>query len=128
MSLAQPTYGQINAEQNDRLREVAPDRDGPLFMLNLMRYRPLAVYEDGRETTLTGMQTDDVYAPVEILPTSVPRSCCSVTWSTSRGGARAGTESRSCATRRSSRSCRCRRRRTSSSGTSTRPTAKCRSR
>jgi uncharacterized protein (DUF1330 family) len=67
VSIAQPTYGRINGEQNDRLRKVRPDQDGPFFMLNLMRYRPLAVYGDGRETTLTGMQADDVYAPVEIL-------------------------------------------------------------
>jgi hypothetical protein len=67
MSIARPSYGRINAEQDDRLREVARDRDGPFFMLNLMRYRPLAVYEDGRETTLTGVQADDVYAPLEVL-------------------------------------------------------------
>lgn len=67
MSIARPTYGRINEEQLDCLRQVAPDRDGPFFMLNLMRYRPWAVYEDGRATTLTGVQADDAYAPVEIL-------------------------------------------------------------
>lgn len=67
MSITQPTYGRINAEHEQRLRCVPPEQDEPFFMLNLMRYRPLAVYEDGRETTLTGMQADDVYAPVEIL-------------------------------------------------------------
>lgn len=67
MSIAQPTYGRINAEQVRRLTDSVLRQDEPFFMLNLMRYRPLAVYEDGRETSLSGMQADDVYAPVEIL-------------------------------------------------------------
>lgn len=67
MSITHPTYGRINTELLARLEKVVPDQDGPFFMLNLMRYRPLAVYEDGRAATLTGVQADDLYAPIEIL-------------------------------------------------------------
>jgi hypothetical protein len=40
---------------------------GPMWALNLMKYRPQADYADGRETNLTGVQADDVYAPHEHL-------------------------------------------------------------
>lgn len=43
----------------------APDEDGPVWMVNLMRYRPVAEYADGRVTTLTGQEADDAYAPFE---------------------------------------------------------------
>jgi hypothetical protein len=34
------------------------------WALNLMKYRALAEYADGRETTLTGQEADDAYHPV----------------------------------------------------------------
>ncbi len=40
---------------------------GPMWALNLMKYRERAEYADGRETTLTGVEADDVYAPHEHL-------------------------------------------------------------
>ncbi|MEO6203878.1 MAG: hypothetical protein ABIO67_00610, partial [Mycobacteriales bacterium] len=67
MSLAQPRYGTINAPYANRLRELAAEDDGPLLMLNLMKYRPVADYEDGRVSTLTGRQADDAYAPLAVL-------------------------------------------------------------
>ncbi len=36
---------------------------GPMWALNLMKYREVADYADGRETTLTGAEADDAYAP-----------------------------------------------------------------
>ena len=45
----------------------ALENDGPMWALNLMRYRSRAIYADGRETTLTGMEADDLYAPHEAL-------------------------------------------------------------
>lgn len=67
MSTIVPRYGQIDRVLAARLLEVPPEQDGPLLMLNLMKYRPLAVYTDGRTTSLTGVQADDLYAPLEIL-------------------------------------------------------------
>lgn len=36
---------------------------GPMWALNLMSYRPNALYADGRPSTLTGQEADDLYAP-----------------------------------------------------------------
>jgi hypothetical protein len=36
---------------------------GPMWALNLMKYRTRADYADGRETTLTGQEADDAYSP-----------------------------------------------------------------
>lgn len=38
-----------------------------MWALNLMKYRERADYADGRESTLTGAEADDVYAPHEHL-------------------------------------------------------------
>jgi len=46
------------------LDEAGSAQDGPFWALNLMRYRELADYADGRETTLTGREADDLYAPL----------------------------------------------------------------
>ena len=61
-----PRYGQ----RNDAYLATWFARDeagGPMWALNLMKYREQAEYADGRETTLTGQEADDVYAPHEHL-------------------------------------------------------------
>ncbi|MEM9565054.1 MAG: hypothetical protein AAGA93_20690 [Actinomycetota bacterium] len=59
-----PRYGAIDEDYALRLATTAPDDDGPVWMVNLMRYRERADYVDGRQTTLTGRQADDEYAPL----------------------------------------------------------------
>lgn len=59
------SYGTPNVDYVRSWRQI-PD-DQPMWAVNLMRYRPLAQYADGRATTLTGWQADDVYAPHEEL-------------------------------------------------------------
>ncbi len=56
-------YGQIDPVYEQVLRTTSPEDDGPVWMINLMKYREQADYADGRETTLTGQQADDTYAP-----------------------------------------------------------------
>ena len=56
-------YGTVDADYATRLGATAPDDDGPVWMVNLMRYRDRAVYPDGRTTDLTGREADDRYAP-----------------------------------------------------------------
>ena len=57
-----PRYGQINADyfaswfQRD-------EPGGPMWALNLMKYRDQAEYADGRATSLSGIEADDTYAP-----------------------------------------------------------------
>jgi len=60
-------YGTPNLEYVRRLGETPADADGPVWMVNLMRYRERAEYADGRETTLSGREADDRYAPVSVL-------------------------------------------------------------
>lgn len=67
MSNTAPRYGTLDRQLARQLMAVPADQDGPFWMLNLMRYRPLAVYEDGRQTELTGQQADDAYSPVDVL-------------------------------------------------------------
>ncbi len=44
--------------------EMPAEQDGPFWAVNLMDYREFADYADGRETTLTGREADDLYAPL----------------------------------------------------------------
>ncbi len=61
-------YGQIDLPFLNALRALPSEQDGPLLMLNLMRYRDVADYQDGRdEPPISGRAADDRYAPLEIL-------------------------------------------------------------
>lgn len=60
-----PGYGQVDTDYAGRLAG-APDEDGPVWMVNLMAYRPRAVY-DGAEADVSGREADDRYAPVDVL-------------------------------------------------------------
>ncbi len=59
-----PGYGQIDHEYGRRLATTAPEADGPVWMVNLMRYKERAEYADGRETVLSGREADDEYTPL----------------------------------------------------------------
>jgi uncharacterized protein (DUF1330 family) len=48
-----------NEEQKIKLSEEGPL--GPVFMVNLIKFKDYAVYEDGRETELTGQQAYHLY-------------------------------------------------------------------
>ena len=60
-------YGTINADYAGVLAATAPDRDGPIWMVNFMRYRPVADYADGRQSDMSGQEADDLYAPLDVL-------------------------------------------------------------
>jgi hypothetical protein len=57
-------YGTPNWEMMSRWLQLAAEDDGPFLALNLMRYRERADYADGRESSLTGREADDAYAPL----------------------------------------------------------------
>ena len=59
-----PGYGRIDRDYAIKLATTAPEDDGPVWMINLMCYKERAEYTDGRETTLSGRQADEVYTPV----------------------------------------------------------------
>ena len=41
---------------------LEPSSEGPIYMVNLLKYKQKAEYQDGRETQLTGQQAYDIYA------------------------------------------------------------------
>lgn len=46
----------------ERIEEMTqPGPDGPIHMVNLLRFKEWAEYEDGRETELTGQQAYAIY-------------------------------------------------------------------
>lgn len=52
------------AEQIKELTEDAHDR--PIYMVNLLKFKEKAEYEDGRETEMTGQEAYGIYA-VEVV-------------------------------------------------------------
>lgn len=56
-----PRYGTPNIEYISTWLEL--DVDGPMWALNLMRYHAVAQYADGRESTISGIEADDLYEP-----------------------------------------------------------------
>jgi uncharacterized protein (DUF1330 family) len=49
-----------NEEQIKGFFEPGPD--GPIYMVNLLKFKDMAEYEDGRDTQLTGAQAYKLYA------------------------------------------------------------------
>lgn len=60
----QVRYGQINREYGMKMFSMPPEEDGPIWMVNLMKYREKADYADGREADISGKEADDLYAPL----------------------------------------------------------------
>jgi hypothetical protein len=58
------SYGTVDAEYALQLAATPPNDDRPVWMVNLMKYHEVAQYRDGRETTLSGQDADDLYAPI----------------------------------------------------------------
>ncbi len=56
-------------ERIEAMMEQGPE--GPIHMVNLLRFKERAEYEDGRETDLTGRQAYEIYGRgvAELLPT-----------------------------------------------------------
>ncbi len=62
-------YGIINKEFAFSLATVAPEEDGPIYMVNLMKYREVAEYDEvsGSTANISGREADDKYNPASIL-------------------------------------------------------------
>jgi hypothetical protein len=61
------SYGAVDRELAGRMAGTPPEEDGPVWMVNLMRYRQQAAYADGRDATMSGREADDRYRPVDVL-------------------------------------------------------------
>jgi hypothetical protein len=62
-----PRYAILNTDYASEMLSISAEDDGPIWMVNLMKYREIADYEDGRESTITGKEADNLYAPIEVL-------------------------------------------------------------
>jgi len=66
-----PRYGTIDRAYGIRLATTPPEDDGPIWMVNLMKYKATATYDgvDGVDGCgpVSGREADDRYAPVAIL-------------------------------------------------------------
>lgn len=62
-----PRYGTVDRAYGMKLATIPPGEDGPVWMVNLMRYRAVADYADGRASSISGRDADDAYAPMEQL-------------------------------------------------------------
>ena len=53
---------EVMSSDPQRLAEMAEKGpEGPIFMINLLKFKDKAEYEDGRETDLTGRQAYQIY-------------------------------------------------------------------
>ena len=62
-------YGTIDKEYAVQLATRAPEDDGPIYMVNLMKYHEVAQYtqDAGVEKPISGREADDRYNPASIL-------------------------------------------------------------
>ena len=65
--MTKPRYGIINYDMMADWMGRTPDADGPFWALNLMKYRAVAEYADGRATARSGRDADDEYTPRDSL-------------------------------------------------------------
>lgn len=65
-----PRYGTVDREYGRLLATTPPDEDGPVWMVNLMKYREVADYEpgsDGAAESISGREADERYTPRDAL-------------------------------------------------------------
>lgn len=62
-------YGRIDKDYAMALATRAPEDDGPIYMVNLMKYHEVAQYTEGAgvEKPISGREADDRYNPSSIL-------------------------------------------------------------
>jgi hypothetical protein len=63
---AAPRYGTLDLDYVSGWLHREDDAR-PMWALNLMKYRELAAYEDGRASSISGWEADDLYKPDEPL-------------------------------------------------------------
>jgi hypothetical protein len=64
MASTGPRYGIPNFEMLKTWIGRPLEEDGPFWALNLMKYRAVADYGDGRDSGVSGREADDAYAPL----------------------------------------------------------------
>ena len=57
------SYGTINLETAAKWFQLDEADDGPIWMINLMKYKPVAAYDDDAPIDPTGKAEKDAYRP-----------------------------------------------------------------
>ncbi len=68
-------FGTIDMNYAADLATRSPENDGPIYMVNFMKYKSVAEYREGSDAEggISGKEADDKYAPVaQHLPVGVP--------------------------------------------------------
>jgi hypothetical protein len=60
-------FGTVNTDTAARWLHLPPEEDRVVWMLNLMKYKPVADYGDATTSTISGREADDIYAPTAVL-------------------------------------------------------------
>ncbi len=60
-------YGRIDLAYAAQLATTPPEQDGPIFMVNLMKYHEVAQYSSTDTPQVSGREADDKYNPASIL-------------------------------------------------------------
>ena len=60
-------YGRIDLDYAAQLATTPPEHDGPIFMVNLMKYHDVAQYSSTDAPQVSGREADDKYNPASIL-------------------------------------------------------------
>lgn len=67
MASHNPGYGKVDRDYGMKLATTPAEQDGPVWMVNLMKYKEVANYADGNPSGISGKEADDRYAPTKIL-------------------------------------------------------------
>ncbi len=60
-------FGTIDFTYAGRLATTPPAEDGPIWMVNFMRYKERADYGEAGDEGISGREADDRYAPTDVL-------------------------------------------------------------
>ena len=61
------SYGKVDRDYGMRMFTMSPEDDGPVFMVNYMKYKEVADYGADSTEKVSGREADDRYAPVDVL-------------------------------------------------------------
>jgi len=61
------SLGTIDYAFAGQMATMPPEDDGPVWMVNFMRYKERADYGDSGDSGISGREADDRYAPVDVL-------------------------------------------------------------
>ena len=70
-----PRYGNVDTTYALHLATCPPEQDGPIYMLNLMKYRDRADYGPAGGPDISGEEADNRYAPLAVLAELGARVC-----------------------------------------------------